>query len=308
MGKLTQTVSVLNDSDKLRDQIDDCEKSLAALDAGAARKLMLDANMAHRTLEALVGAGADMRGEEARLQSVDDRIIKKARTIVTLLGGRQVLIALREQTAPGTTERWWLLDHELDMARQRFLKRIATFVGVIVVILIAGYIARPVLFPPDPVGDAINAATNALEKQDLAGVQTAIDEGLTIVPTSTELLIWKGYLYEKAGNQQAADAAYGEALTSAGSDREFLLQRSMDFMRLGEYARVVTDTTTLIQKYPSSPEGYYMRASGYEGQGERTLAMADLEKCGELAQAAGNDSLYAQSRVRLATLMQSVGQ
>jgi tetratricopeptide (TPR) repeat protein len=308
MGKLTQTVSVLNDADKLRDQIDECEKSLAALDASTARKLMLDANMAHRTLEELTGAGADMRGEEARLQSVDDRIIKKARTIVTLLGGRQALAALREQTAPGTTGRWWMLDHELDLARQRLLKRIATFIGVIVVILIAGYIARPVLFPPDPVGDAINAATNALYKQDMTAVQAAIDEGLTQVPTSTELLIWKGYLYEKAGDQQAADASYDLALTSAGSDKEFLLQRSMDFMRLGEYARVVTDTTTIIQKYPDSAEGYYMRASGYEGQGERELAMADLEKCGELAQAAGNDSLYAQSRVRLATLMQSVGQ
>ena len=308
MGKLTQTVSVLNDADKLRDQIDDCEKSLAVLDPSTARKLMLDANMAHRTLEALVGEGADMRGEEARLQSVDDRIIKKARTIVTLLGGRQALAALREQTAPGTTERWWMLDHELDLARQRVIRRIATFVGVIVVILIAGYIARPVLFPPDPVGDAINTATNALYKQDMAAVQTAIDEGLTQVPTSTELLIWKGYLYEKAGDQQAANATYDQALTSAGSDKEFLLQRSMDFMRLGEYARVITDTTTLIQKYPNSAEGYYMRASGYEGQGERELAMADLEKCGELAQAAGNDSLYAQSRVRLATLMQSVGQ
>ena len=146
MGKLTQTVSVLNDADKLRDQIDECEKSLASLAPDTARKLMLDADLAPAWLAELVAAGADLRGEEARLQSVDERIIKKARKIVGLLGGRQALVALREQTAPGTTERWWLLDHELDLARQHLLRRLATIAGVIVVILIAGYIARPVLF------------------------------------------------------------------------------------------------------------------------------------------------------------------
>ena len=76
-------------------------------------------------------------------------------------------------------------------------------------------------------------------------------------------------------------------------------------MRIGDFQRVLTDTNQLIQMYPDLAEAYYMRASGYEGLGQRTQAMADLEKCGELAQAQGNDTLYAQSRVRLATLMQA---
>jgi hypothetical protein len=88
MGKLTQTVNALNDADRLRDQIDNCEKSLAALNPDSARQLMLDADTAHRIHEQLVGEGADMRGEGARLQSIDDRTIKKARTIMSLLGGR----------------------------------------------------------------------------------------------------------------------------------------------------------------------------------------------------------------------------
>ena len=80
-------------------------------------------------------------------------------------------------------------------------------------------------------------------------------------------MIWKGYLYEKSGNQAAADETYQKALASAPSEKEYLLQRSMDFMRMGEYARVITDTNTFIQKYPDAAEGYYMRASGYEWAG-----------------------------------------
>jgi tetratricopeptide (TPR) repeat protein len=308
MGKLAQTVSALNDADELREQIDNCEKSLALLNAESARKLMLDANTAHQMMQTLLAAGADLRGEVARLQSVDERIIRNARPIVKLLGGRQALIDLRTQTAPGTHEPWWMLDAELDRRRQKLLKRLGVIAGIIVGILIIGYIARPILFPPDPVGDAIADATNALYKQDMVGVQSAIDAGLAQVPTSTELLIWKGYLYEQAGDKASADAAYAEALKSAGSEKDYLLQRSMDFVRLGDYAQVVTDTTKLIEMSPDSAEAYYMRASGYEGLNQRQQAMADLEKCGELAQAAGNDSLYAQSRVRLATLMQSGAQ
>jgi tetratricopeptide (TPR) repeat protein len=305
MGKLSQLTGVLNDADKLRELIDRCEKALARIDTESVRQLMLDNTAAHRLLDQLIASGADMRAEEARLSSVDGRIIRNAQKIVTQLGGRTELAKFRDQASPGTQARWWWLENELDARRRRTLTQLGIAAGIVAVILLVGYIARPVLFPPDPVGDAINSATIALDRKDMAGVLTAIDLGLKQVPTNTELLIWKGYLEEKAGNQQSATAAYNLALQNAGSDKEFLLQRAIQFVRMGEYQRVLTDTNQLISKYPDLAEAYYMRASGYEGLGQRAQAIADLEKAGELAQAQGNDTLFAQSRVRLANLMQA---
>jgi tetratricopeptide (TPR) repeat protein len=309
MGKLSQEIGVLNEADELRALIDDCEKALAALGPDSARRLMLDADAAHRRLEQLVAEGADLRGEAARLGTIDERIVRSARPIVQSLGGTAELAALRQQIAPGTDARWWLLDHELDLRRQRLLRQIGTIVVVVAIVILAGYLARPILFPSDPVGDAVNAATRALESNSIPGAIAAIDSGLAKIPTSTELLIWKGILLEKSGNQQAGTASYQQALAHAESDRDFYLQRAIVSVRLGDYARVVTDTTTVIQKYPDAADAYYVRASGYDGLGERTEAIADLEKCADLAQASGNDALFAQARVRMGTLMQGgVGQ
>ena len=309
MGKLTQVKSVFTDADRLRDQIDSCEKALVSLNPETAHQLMLDATSANQILDQLSASGTDVRAEQARLSSVNERISRNARVILGLLGGPSSLALLREQIAPGTQERWWWLDREVAAARGRLLKRLGTFVAVVMVLVGIGYLVwpyiSPIVLPPDPVGDAINTATNALAQKDMAAAQKAIDIGLTKVPTSSELLIWKGYLDEKAGNQLAAQTEYSKALVCAGSEKLFLLQRAIEFVRVGEYQRVLTDTNELIAKYPNYAEAYYIRASGYEGLHQNALAIVDLQKCGDLAQAQGNDALYAESRVRLATLMQA---
>ena len=304
MGKLSQDIGVLNDADQLRTLIDNCEKALASLNPESSRTLMENTDAAHRLLEQLAANGADLRGEAARLETVDERIVRNARPIVQSLGGRAGLVTLRQQIAPGTDARWWLLDHELDLRRQRLFRQLGAVIVIIAIVILAGYIARPVLFPPDPVGDAVNAATRALETEGIPGAIAAIDAGLTKMPTSTELLIWKGMLLEKSGNPQAGAASYQQAQAHSESDHDFYLQRAMVFVRVGDYARVVTDTTTVIQKYPDAADAYYVRASGYEGLGMRNEAIADLQKCADLAQAAGNDALFAQARVRMGTLIQ----
>jgi tetratricopeptide (TPR) repeat protein len=305
MGKLSQQVGALNDADRLRSLIDECERALASLGPASAQQLLLNANEAHHRLDALQAAGADVRGEAARLSTVDDRIVRHAADIVKALGGREALVELRQQTAPGTAERFWLLDQELDMRRRRLLQRVGVGAIVLLVVLAIGYIARPILFPPDPAGDAVAAADRALQVKDVPGAVAAIDTGLKVVPTSTELLIWKGILAEKAGDTAASESAFEAGLSYAASDREFYLQRALAYIRMGDYQHTITDTNTVLQKYPDSAEAYYIRATGYEGIGDRLQAIADLEKSAQLAQQQGNDPLYAQARLRMGTLMQA---
>jgi tetratricopeptide (TPR) repeat protein len=305
MGKLSQGIGPLNDADKLRSLIEECEKSYASLDSQNARQLMLDVNAAHQLTGELAATGADIRGEMSRLVTVDDRIIGRAGDVVRSLGGRQTYVELRKSIAPDSAFAIWGLDRELDAIRSRLFQRIGILIGVLVVILIAGYIARPVLFPPDPVGDAVAAATRSLGTNDLPGAISAIDSTLLKMPTNTDLLIWKGILLEKTGDLAGSMKSYNLGLSNATSDRDFYLGRAITFVRIGESYRVITDTNTVLAKYPDSAEAYYVRATGYEGIGKRIEAMADLEKSAELAQAAGNDALFAQARVRLGTMMQA---
>jgi tetratricopeptide (TPR) repeat protein len=304
MGKLSQEIWVMNEADQLRNLIDDCEKALASLNPESTQLLLTYTEKAHRLLEKLQAVGADLRGEAARLGSVDDRILKDARKIVRILGGTEVLVSFRNQIAPGTTESWWMLDRVLELARRSLIRKMATFAIIVAIILIAGYIARPVLFPPDPVGDAVSAASNSLGKQDIPGAMATINTALTKLPTNTELLIWKGILLQSTGDLQASDSSFTQALKYAASEQDFYLQRAITYVRLGESDRVISDTNVIIQKYPTSAEAYYIRATGYEALGKRVEAIADLQKCGDLAQAAGNDALFAQARVRLGTLLQ----
>ncbi len=305
MGKLSQAIGPINDADRLRLLIDGCEESLASLNTHNARQLMLDADAAHHLASQLTAESADVRGEMGRLVTIDDRIVRYARDVVNSLGGRQSYSDFRKTAAQDFALPIWQLDQVLDAMRSRLLKRIGVTIGIFIVILIAGYIARPVLFPPDPVGDAVALATRSLQVNDVPGAVAAIDSTLLKMPTNTDLLIWKGILLEKTGDLTGSAKSYALGLANATSDKDFYLERAITFVRVGESAHVITDTNTVLAKYPDNAEAYYIRATGYEGMGKRVEAMADLQKSADLAQAAGNDALFAQSRVRLGTMMQA---
>ncbi|HEY3290245.1 MAG TPA: hypothetical protein VGK87_08975, partial [Anaerolineae bacterium] len=145
----------------------------------------------------------------------------------------------------------------------------------------------------------------SLQSNDITGALAAVNSTLSQIPTSTDLLIWKGILLEKTGDMAGSKSSFDLGLTSATSDKGFYLQRAITYVRLGDSPHVIADMNTVLAKYPDTAEAYYVRASGYEGVGKRTEAMADLTKCADLAQAAGNDALYAQAKVRLGTLMQA---
>ncbi len=303
--RLTQEVGELNDADRLRSLLDGCEKRLAALTIDTTPQLLRDTQTAHELLAQLQAAGADVRGEAARLDTIGERIVTNASAVIKNLGGRDPYNRLRAELAPDATECWWTLDKVLEQSHTRLIKRLLILIGILVAILAAGYIARPVLFPPDPVGDAESAATRALQSNNLPVALQAINTGLAALPTNTELLVWKGILQQKSGDMVASTQTFSAAMKTVGSDKKFYLVRALANVRMGDSASVITDTTTLLNRYPDYAEAYYVRATGYEGVGDRNAAIADLEKCSALAQKSGDDTLFAQSRVRLATLLQA---
>ena len=308
MGKLQQDAGILNEGDALRAMIAECEKLLATVSTANAAALMEHATDAHALLDKLERAGSDTRSEQSRLDTIDERIVKNAKRIVSASGGTLAFIALRQRLAVGdaSNERWWRLDDVLAEQRTAQIRKLAIAGAVVIVLGIAAYLARGVLFPPDPVGDALVAAQRALGQNDTATALSAIDAGLTIVPTNTQLLVWRGAVLELRGDPTAVDM-FAQARARAG-DKTFLLERAQADLVLGNNDRPIADLTALIVIDPNAPEAYFLRATAFENKRQFDRAMADLETAADTAQRAGNDTLYATARVRLGTLMQAAVQ
>ena len=303
MGKLQQEVGILNEGDALRALIGECEKALVAINAQNVGPLLTNVAEAHRLLDRLRTSGADVRAEEARLQTVDERMIRNAKQIVAAVGGTQQFIALRQQIAPHLRERWWNLEEEVVAARRQLFKRFAIGAAVLVAIGIVGFLLRGVLFPPNPVGDAVFAAQAALREGDVQKAIQAIEQGLGAEPSSTTLLIWKGALLERQNDP--AGAAALEAARSALGEKDYLLEKAQVNLLLGENDRVIADMTRLIETIPDPAEAYYIRATAFENKNELWRAIRDLEAASEIAQRTGNDTLFATARIRMGVLMQT---
>jgi len=307
MGKLQQELSQLNEADALRELLRHSEQALVAITPGSAPKLLTDIEDAHQLVVRLKKSGADMRPEQGRLGTLDDRVVRDAGKIVKALGGPAQFAALRAQLNPTSTELRWQLDAILAEGCRLQIRQLLTGLAAVAVVIFAGWLARDFLFPPDPAGDAVNAAQRALQDSNSTQAITEINTGLTIVPTSTQLLLWKGallQLQEDSASTTAAEASFDEARKLL-PEKDFLLERSQVYLLLGQYKRTVGDMDTLIARVPESAEGYYMRGGAYEALGEKANALDDINKAASLAEAQGNDALFATAKVRMGMLMQS---
>ncbi|MDW8351089.1 MAG: tetratricopeptide repeat protein [Anaerolineae bacterium] len=305
MGKLQQEVGILNEADALRALIAECEKTLVSVNPGNVRALLTNVAEAHRLLDELCASGADMRAEQVRIQSVEERMIGQAGAIVAAAGGSRAFAELRRAIAPDLQAPWWALEQVVAAHRRRRLKQLAAGLAVLAVIGLVGLLLRDVLFPPNPVGDALFAVQAALRDGDRMRALQAIERGLEAAPANPTLLVWKGALLEQQ-NDPAGLAAFDSARAAMG-EKDFLIERAQAYLILGENDRVIADMTRLIESEPQPAEAYYMRATAYENKNQLWQAIQDLEAAAQIAQRTGNDTLFATARVRMGILIQSAG-
>lgn len=305
MGKLQQDVGILNEGDALRARIAECEKALVSVTPQNVRALLSNVAEAHRLLDDLRASGADVRAEAARLQSVEERMIRQAKPIVAAAGGDEAFVALRRSLSPDVQAPWWALEEVVAANRRRRLKQLAAGLVVLAVIGVIGFLLRGVLFPPNPVGDALFAVQAALRDGDATRALQAIERGLEAAPANPTLLVWQGALLERQ-NDPAAVAAF-EAARAALGEKDFLVEKAQAYLMLGENDRVIADMTRLIETEPDPAEAYFIRATAYENKNQLWQAIQDLEATAQIAQRTGNDTLFATARVRMGVLMQSAG-
>jgi len=304
MGKLQQQPGDLNDLDTLRGHLTECEALLPQSGASqSAIALLTRATEAHTLLDALEAQGVDVRPELVRLQNVSEATTRRASALVRAAGGVGAYAELRTQLAPNSKDPWWRLDDIVARIQRRRLTWLGAIVGMCLLLGLMGYAFREILFPPDPVGDATNAALRAIGANDLPKALGAIDAGLAITPTNAELLTWRGVLGDKLS---LADAAQSMAAGRAGykSQLDFLTLRADIYLRLTETDKAMNDLNAAIQLAPDDPIAYFLRANAWENKEDFTRALADLDTASALAEKLNNPQLSAMIRIRAGQLMQ----
>ncbi len=307
MGKLQQQITVLSDADQLRLRIDRAEKILRFDTPDAARDLLASLHEAHRMADRLErdSPGIDLRPERARLSGLDERALRNARSLVKALGGMAAFEQFRQQFDAQPDDLWWQLDAKIALDRRRLVQRLVTTGVVLAALGVIVFLARDILFPYNPVSDAVSNAGVKLDAGDLPAALAEVEAGLDIVPDSAELLVWKGILLRLMGDEAGSAEAFGQARQYARDEVEFYLMRGQAWIRVGRYDDVIADADAALAIAPNSAEAYYLRATGHEGKGDVFQAMMDVDRSAQLAQDAGNDALYALARYRYAMLMQA---
>jgi tetratricopeptide (TPR) repeat protein len=301
MGKMQVQPGALNDADRLRAQIDEAERLSARLTAGNSRDAVLAVHRAEQMIAALGASGPDLRGERTRIDALHNVLTRNAGRIVKALGGPLGFQRLRRESRGEIAWPVWQLDRRVHEIRRRRLRLTGVTVAVVLAVGLGAYLARDILLPPDPVGDALSQARAAYADGDSERAITALDLGLTQAPTSTQLLIWKGVLLEGEGDPGAA--LQFERARTVAPQTQFLFERAMVYVELQDADAVLTDANAMIAQQPEMPEGYFVRASGYELKENLPAALADLEKAAALADAQGNAPLYAAAKVRIGSML-----
>ena len=316
MGKLQQKSAVLNDGDRLRALLDDCERGLASLSNGeAARTLVVNFDAVDTLYKKLQGEGLDMRAEEGRIESMETTLVRHANRVVGLFGGERAFARFREQQSRQSNDTFWGLDAIVAHGRADAFRKLAILAAALVCLAGLGYIFREQLFPPNPVGDAISNAEKALRTDDFVTASSAISAGLQITPSNESLLLWSATLLESQGFATEAQRGFSASRSRLG-DRNMLIERGQIYLRLTLPERALADFGAVIALQPDLPDTYYLRASAFEQRkatrataADRQLdfraALDDLETCARLAEKQHSDVLLASAKLRIGMLMQS---
>lgn len=295
---------MLNDSDALRNMLTECEELLPhTLNAQEAITLLTRATEAHTLLDQLEADGVDMRGEVVRLKNINEAMTRRSGALVRATGGAGAYAELRSRIAPSSKDPWWRLDEIVAGIQRKRLTWLGAIVAVCALLGVMGYAFRGILFPPDPVGDATNAALRAIGTGDFQKALGAIDAGLVITPTNAELLTWRGVLGEKLS---LPDAAQNMKMGQAGYKTllDFYIVRADVYLQVQNPDKAMADLNAAIAANPDEPVPYFLRASAWQAKDDFERALADLDTAGKLAEKLNNPQLSAMIRIRAGQLMQ----
>ncbi|NPA90053.1 MAG: tetratricopeptide repeat protein [Chloroflexi bacterium] len=258
-------------------------------------------------VEQLRADGVDVQPEETRLENVLNQFRRKAPLFLREAGGARALAKLRAQHHPPRERWWWYVDELVAQERRQRLLRWAKMAAGILLLLVLAYFFIQSRLPKDPrvrrMVDLQMALDSAVAEQNWPEAVRILEELRTLDPTDPSYAVELGVLYEHLGEKEKAREAFdaARALTDEGT---YYKLRAMAYLHVGDAKKALREAQQAVRLRPDDAEAYFYLGNAYELLSDVPHALEAYEKASELAQAQGQEQLYAVIRVRMAYLLQ----
>jgi tetratricopeptide (TPR) repeat protein len=308
MGKSFVPVTARTPADRVRETLDLAELRVTNLrhSGPQALELLHLLDQTAQGLGELEESGMDVRAEQARFETVQRQLERQQRRFLAEAGA--ALHKERAAAQPDGAHPWWFLDEMAARQRQRQLRRLLTWGTVVLLILAGGWLAYDrFIAPPPEVRQAFqhSATGEALvEERDLQAALAEFAAAAALTPDDPQPWLWQGIIHFEWNELDEAQVAFDTARTLYGTDFDFLLDRSLAYLRLGDLDAASADIEQAITEAPQDGRAYFVRAGIAEEQGNYAMALADLAQAAELAREAGDTELEATARAQWAMMVQ----
>jgi tetratricopeptide (TPR) repeat protein len=120
------------------------------------------------------------------------------------------------------------------------------------------------------------------------------------------MLVLYGVALTAEGRTEEASGAFARAENFSESREEFLLARSMAYLRIGEGRLAQADASEIVAANPQSAVGYYHLGLAYQALQDPRAALDAYEKGSAAAEILGDSRMMASIRINMGMVMQSM--
>ena len=308
MGKYFVPPTMLTPSDRLRESLDEAEQSVVSL-RGTGPPVLGLLHLLDRIADLLTeldAGGVDVRAERVRFDTVQRQLRRRQRQF--LIEADTAFQEERVAVGPDQARWWWFLDEAVARQRQDRLRRaLAWGLGLVFLCVVVWLVYDRFIAPPPQARQSFQhsaAGEGLVEEGDLRAALVEFEAAAAMTPDDPMLWIWQGVIHFELDEPDEAQAAFDTARSLCETEADFLLDRGLAYLRVGDLAAASADVERTITMNPSSAMAYYLRASVALEREDYAAAVADLERAAELAQEAGDSQLEATARVQRAMVMQ----
>lgn len=294
----------------LRQELDEAERVVIQLRRDNVEPFLQLLDSIDRRFTQLASSGLDLRPEQTRWNSLQDRLQREAGRVMRAADAAGGLASLRARNAPAQGS-WWHLDAVAAADRRRSIRRLGAAIGTVVASLALIWSLFTFVIPAD--ANSVITSEAITELRQLA-FEARWEHGLAVIEEAkalltepnAELLIWEAVVRGKLGQDARAGEALDEAKALVPSDRQVAFWWTLGMVRLdiGDLEEARAAGREALALDASDPQGYFLLGNVAEVEGDVPAAIELFEESYQLALESGANELAVIARIRMGTLLQ----
>jgi tetratricopeptide (TPR) repeat protein len=250
-----------------------------------------------------------IRAEEARWQSLLNRIITSPQLLSTAAAQVGGLTKLRSQNPPATGL-WWHVDKQITEQRKQMGRRVSLIVGVVALVAltfwaISSFMSRNAATAG--VADPSQQIDQLVEQQSWQEAITVVESARQSSPDDVGLLVWDSVLAAQLGDSERSQSSLNQAQEKfVGSPAAFWTLVGNHRLQAGNLQGAEEAGQQALALAPENAEVTFLLGRVAEARGDMAQASEYFNQTLTLA-GDSNPELVALVKIRLGFLMQSAG-